>query len=329
MGFFQSNPSTQLNTTISTMAASVLEHNNRIVRSVMRSAMTLPSMVVLWKSKDPALERNYTAVLCTLDRVKSEHYGIWTFTLVEHPMDTLGYGSITLCPEDSWFFNDSHDILVKRASSRPEEDGKFLHTTIEYNSYVLKLQNGDRIPFVHLSNPCRVLPCKFMNLTSPTNASWSFQAIPGRSFGVPATPPPVAPRASAPPAPRKPSAPAPTRSVLETQEYKELEEEAFRRLHQNAQLSIENEHLQKQLKELQQPCRKLPQRIVNGFIEGTLINGYECPIDMCPIEKQHACLTPCGHVLTYSSASRWIEGAHSCPECRSPLEVEQLQRWKP
>jgi hypothetical protein len=307
------------------MASSVTEHNNRIVRSVMRSALTLPTIVAIWRSKDPSLEHNYSAVLCTLSRVQEGHYGVWKFDLLEHPVDILGFGSVTMCPEDYWLCNDSHDILVKRASSRPEDDGKYLHTAIEYNSYILKLQNGDRIPFVRLSNACRVLSSTYMNLALSCNTSWRLQADPGQTFGLPRTPPlPAPPRPSAPPRPT-----APRLSVTETQPYRELEDETIQMLQENAQLSIENEHLQRKVKELQQPCRLLPQRIVNGFIEGILAGGHECPIEMCPMEKQNTCLTPCGHVMTYSSASRWIEGAHSCPECRSPLEVEQLQCWKP
>jgi hypothetical protein len=286
-------------------------------------------MVVVWRSKDPVAEQNYSAVLCRLSRVQEGHYGVWYFDLVQNPVDVLGFGSVTLCPEDFWLTNDSHDILVKRPSSRPEDNGKYYHTTIEYNSYTLKLQNGTKIPVVRLSKANSVLSSTYMNLAQACNTSWRLLAIPGQTFGVPRTPPlPAPPRPSAPP----PAPPRPTRAVLdvtETQEYKELEEEVIQRLHENAQLSIENEHLQRKVRELEQPCRHLPQRIVNGFIEGILAGGYECPIEMCPMEKQNACLTPCGHVMTYSSASRWIEGAHSCPECRSPLEVEQLQRWKP
>jgi hypothetical protein len=285
-------------------------------------------MVVVWRSKDPVAERNYSAVLCRLSRVQEGHYGVWNFDLVQNPVDVLGFGSVALCPEDFWLTNDSHDILVKRPSSRPEDNGKYYHTTIEYNSYSVKLQNGDRIPIVSLSNACRVLASTYTNLAQPCNTSWRFLATPGQTFGVPRTPPlPAPPRPSAPP-PAPPRPIAPTLNVTETDEYKELEEEVIQRLQENVQLSIENEHLQRKIRELEQPCRHLPQRIVNGFIEGILAGGYECPIEMCSMEKQNACLTPCGHVMTYSSASRWIEGAHSCPECRSPLEVEQLQRWK-
>jgi hypothetical protein len=38
-------------------------------------------------------------------------------------------------------------------------------------------------------------------------------------------------------------------------------------------------------------------------------------------------MTPCGHAMTYVSAKEWVRNAHSCPVCRAPLELEQMQCW--
>jgi hypothetical protein len=76
------------------------------------------------------------------------------------------------------------------------------------------------------------------------------------------------------------------------------------------------------------PIQLLPQRIVNGFIEGVLAKDETCPIEMVPLTKENTCITPCGHALSVESAKEWVTTAHTCPVCRSGVEVSQLQQWK-
>lgn len=72
---------------------------------------------------------------------------------------------------------------------------------------------------------------------------------------------------------------------------------------------------------------QIPQRVVNGFLEGLIAKGEVCPIAMEPLEKETACLTPCGHTMSFDAAEHWIRDAHSCPVCRAPLELRYLQKW--
>ncbi len=72
---------------------------------------------------------------------------------------------------------------------------------------------------------------------------------------------------------------------------------------------------------------QIPQHVVNGFLEGLLARGDSCPIGMEPLEKDTACLTPCGHTMSFDAAEHWIRDAHSCPVCRAPLELRHLQKW--
>jgi hypothetical protein len=76
------------------------------------------------------------------------------------------------------------------------------------------------------------------------------------------------------------------------------------------------------------PNRLLPQRIVNGFIEGILAKEEPCPIEMIPLTKENICVTPCGHTMSFESAQAWVKLAHTCPVCRGGVELYELQQWK-
>lgn len=304
------------------MLPSVVEHNMQIVRTIERSSITLPPLFAVWRKRAPALEDNWSAVLCRATALPEEA-GLWRFDLVRGPLQELRCGFVTAAETDEWFGGVAHTILVKRPSTRPEENGKYYNTTIRYNGHYVRRGDGSKVPFVSMSRPCAVLASAYMNVMDQYGEPWRAVLRPGVSFGCPS----IAEMrlladAGAPPLPT-----APIVRVEDTEEYKELEAEAIHRIHSNIELSTEVYELQQQLEALKRERARMPQRIVNGFIESVLAGGAVCPISLEPIERGEACLTPCGHVLGFDAAARWIQSAHTCPECRARLEEEDLQRW--
>ncbi len=72
---------------------------------------------------------------------------------------------------------------------------------------------------------------------------------------------------------------------------------------------------------------KIPQHILNAYIQ-TLVDKQEnCPIEMTPLTKESMRITPCGHSLSANAAEYWITYKHSCPVCRQECSVEELQGW--
>jgi hypothetical protein len=72
---------------------------------------------------------------------------------------------------------------------------------------------------------------------------------------------------------------------------------------------------------------KIPQHILNTYIQ-TLVDKQEnCPIEMTPLTKETARITPCGHSMSASAAEYWIAYKHSCPVCREQCSVAELQKW--
>ena len=72
---------------------------------------------------------------------------------------------------------------------------------------------------------------------------------------------------------------------------------------------------------------KIPQHILNTYIQ-TLIDKQEnCPIEMTQFTKESVRITPCGHAMSANAAEYWITYKHSCPVCRQNCSVEELQKW--
>jgi hypothetical protein len=72
----------------------------------------------------------------------------------------------------------------------------------------------------------------------------------------------------------------------------------------------------------------LPKHIVRLAIESSVKNGEDCPINLEPLTIGTAVITPCGHVISRLGGEHWMSNAHSCPVCRAPCSVEQLQQFQ-
>jgi hypothetical protein len=74
------------------------------------------------------------------------------------------------------------------------------------------------------------------------------------------------------------------------------------------------------------PVSVLPKHIARLAIMDALAKHEDCPIIMEPLTSATVAITPCGHVVSHLAAEHWMLSARSCPVCRAPCAVEQLQR---
>lgn len=72
---------------------------------------------------------------------------------------------------------------------------------------------------------------------------------------------------------------------------------------------------------------KIPQHILNTYIQTLIDKQDNCPIEMTPLDKRTVRITPCGHALSANAAECWITYKHSCPVCREECSMEELQQW--
>lgn len=216
----------------------------------------------------PALtSHQYDTCLVDVTREVIGGQPIWSFRLVEHPLQILGHAYVRTVEEDHWFGGTSQIIqgMVGR-------DVKPL--IIKYNKVCIGTYGGE-IPLLKLSMPCEVLGPVFTWLHTSAYQSYRFECRTGSV--LPADREPI------------PSAPPVVVNTL---------------------------------------WKPIPQHIVNTYIEAMIQKQEQCPIEMSPLTKESAVLTPCGHGLSASAAEYWIQDSHSCPVCRLPCSVAQLQRWQ-
>jgi hypothetical protein len=74
---------------------------------------------------------------------------------------------------------------------------------------------------------------------------------------------------------------------------------------------------------------KLPQSVVNGYIESLAAKQEVCPISLLPLDKDSTLVAPCGHAISHRAAICWIRDARSCPVCRAEVSESQLQFYFP
>jgi hypothetical protein len=309
------------------MEAILTQYNLGMIQTIQRSTRTLPPILAIRRRKNPQLHEDYSGILVRVSRPMSAQ-GVWKFDLIENPLEFLSYSTLESSPRDLWFDSTSHTILVKRDSSRPEDNGKLYKTTISYSGLVIKGTYSQlTIPLVSLEKPCSVLSSTFMNLHMNANDKWRLLMKEGNLWdhAYPQPTPTAPPRTPTPP-PTPPPVAQPIR-IEDTQEYKELEQEAIHRIHENIRLEQYVHELEEQLKARQQAAKKFPQHIVNMLIETAVAQGKECFVLFEPLQKETAAITPCGHILSYRAAVRCSQDARSCPECRCPMEEAQLQQW--
>ncbi len=309
-------------------------HNQQILQTSNVSHVTLPPMFVVWRhpNQERSIQQNgltheqgYCAACIVTTRVGGAVHPLWRLTLVEQPHEALGRCQVML-HQDNWLSGQTHTIIVQRQSQNRDQNNKLFITEIRHTRYALRLESGQYVPILKLSNPCLVLQSHYTYLDTQHMDRFGFVCDHGREL----VPPTLIRRAeiqrealamaqraartliefaNAPepePAPRPP--PAPVRPNVPRQRPSPS---------QPSQASP-------------QPTTRpsMPQHIVNTVIETLVAQGKECPITQEPLVKETTSLTPCGHTMTTDAAVRWIQGAHSCPECRAPCSVDQLQAWR-
>lgn len=74
---------------------------------------------------------------------------------------------------------------------------------------------------------------------------------------------------------------------------------------------------------------KIPQNVVNGYIESLVAKQEVCPVSLLPLDKESTLVAPCGHAISHHAAVCWIRDARSCPVCRAEVSESQLQFYFP
>ena len=73
--------------------------------------------------------------------------------------------------------------------------------------------------------------------------------------------------------------------------------------------------------------KRIPQHILNSYIQSLVDKHENCPVEMSPLTKESTRITPCGHAMSASAAECWITYKHSCPVCREECSIQELQQW--
>lgn len=299
------------------------QHNQAILHVSDVSHVTLPPMFVLWRHPNPtrSIEINglthnqaYSAACIATERIGGAVHPLWRFTLVEQPLEALGRCSVTFYP-DNWLSGQSHKIIVQRPSPNPETNNKLYLTEVSHMRYAIRMETGQFVPILKLANPCVVLHSRFAHLDTTHMERFGFVCDHGRELI-----PPTLVR----------------RGELQQQALQMAERAARAMLERTAPagarppvpLAAAPRRTAASSAPAPAPRATMPQHIVNTVIETLVAQEKECPILQTALEKETTCLTPCGHAMTTDAAARWIRDAHSCPECRSPCSVDQLQVWR-
>jgi len=269
-------------------------HNMNVIQTVTPSSYQLPPHFILYRCPSQS-NPNTTAVLIRCTSAQEYTVPVWNMELVNDPLESIG-PSLPIRCDDTLLNNTSHTIFIERFSRNINEHKKLYHTSIKYYGLSVRKSNGDLIPVMNLDHSCRVLPSRFTRIRE--NPSYSFNMV----QGVP----------------------------LEPQSLIDLREITYN------QTTIEPRDIRIRVNENgtrdvtlvpTKDTTKIPQHIVNSYIEGLISKEETCPITMNPLEKMTTCLTPCGHALDTPSAKCWISSEHSCPVCRQPCSLEALQTW--
>jgi hypothetical protein len=78
---------------------------------------------------------------------------------------------------------------------------------------------------------------------------------------------------------------------------------------------------------IQPTVAKIPQRIVNVYIDSLIAAKETCPIELTELTRENTCMAPCGHAMTCDAAAAWLRTSRSCPVCRAALSSEDLVHW--
>lgn len=322
------------------------QHNQAVLRESDISHVTLPPMFVTWRhpNQERSIQQNgltheqaYSAACIVTTRMGGAIHPLWRLILVEQPLEALGRCQVMLHP-DNWLSGQTHRIIIQRQSPNREQNNKLFLTEIRHSRYALRLETGQFVPILKLTNPCLVLQGHYTYLDTRHMDQFGFVCDHGREL----VPPTLVRRAelqrealqmaqraartlfefanSPEPTAPEPS-PLPAHTPLARRQVNTPPPPSVPRRSSQAQPRV-----QPQAQAQSRPA--MPQHIVNTVIETLIIQEKECPITQDPLVKETTCLTPCGHAMTTDAAARWIRDAHSCPECRSHCSVDQLQVWR-
>lgn len=65
---------------------------------------------------------------------------------------------------------------------------------------------------------------------------------------------------------------------------------------------------------------KIPDHIIEIYIQNLLDKKEVCPITMEPLQRDSLHITSCGHAMSKGAAERWLNQKNSCPVCRTALK---------
>jgi hypothetical protein len=278
-------------------------HNSNVIETVTPSSCALPEYFILYRF--PSLSNpNSTAVLIHCTQAQGYTVPVWNMELVNNPLESIG-PSLPIRCDDTLLNNESHTIFIERFSRRIEEHKKLYHTCIKYYGLSVRKGNGTLIPVMNLLHSCRVLPSRFTRIQD--YPSYSFNTVEDVLMEP--------------------------QSLIELREMAHLVSQTAdqntieHRIARDILISLHENGTREVTLVPNKDVTKIPQHIVNSYIEGLVEKKESCPITMNPLEKLTTCLTQCGHALDMPSAKCWISSEHSCPVCRQPCSLETLQSW--
>lgn len=295
----------------------IMEYNRRILQEHQTSTIELPPLFAMYRydvpdQRVPSIESHWMATLLTAERCPNTRTQ-WRFQLVRNPVETIDAASVYQEHNDRWLNGETHSIFVQKLSSDGTQHGRLVHTKVKFDNIVISITGANQqIPCLDVSDAVRILPRRFIDLEADRRGTYRFFLRPREPIiqgwnnvmgGVElrdahALLQRIEERfgiTAAPHVTPQPTAPAPA-----------------------TQQRIQVRSVQP----------TMPQHVVNAFINSEIAAGRVCPISQEPLTRDTACLTPCGHVYSFDEVARWIQGAHSCPDCRAAVEVGQLQRWR-
>jgi hypothetical protein len=277
------------------MGNSVSEHNNRTLATVRRSDIELPSVIAVWRHSREALRGGNESAALFRCEPDGWHQGAWRITFVSDPLEHIEDGNVVRSNEDEWLGGQMHRILIKRVSSDPKENAKYNDTEIQYMGYkIVSNVGGPSIPVVNFNRKSEVLPSVFTQLDTPAYAHLRFKLRVGRLIN-PFT---------------------------------------YRILQRDPVLMAASEYVRGEFNPpavravpIQPVQQKIPQRIINVYIDSLIAAKETCPIELTELTRENVCMPPCGHAMTCDAAAAWLRTSRSCPVCRAALSSDDLVRW--
>jgi hypothetical protein len=267
----------------------VRSYNQHLLNTVIPSSIILPIQFVLQKPD--------TSFAVLVKTIQLPH-NCWKFELVRDPCHIL-HSYVPTTAESYDMVQGKHTILVLRESSKPQYHKKLYKTDIWFDKCMVRRTDiPDAVPVLKLSSPHTVLSSHFSRLVQvPAGSHWRFPF----EIGLPI--------------------PDPTLRQIRTEALEHAEQAAIdmlMRLSGRRAVTPPPER---------SSAASMPQHVINILVETALAKKECCPITQDELTKESMVVTPCGHGLDNSSASHWISTKHSCPVCRQPCAVDQLQKW--